>query len=212
MLPALSCLRAKTSNMKGCLEECVKQLVKARIQTGRHDYIGFGRVRDVKGVDLVTTSSDVCNAAMSVSTYALSLQMSMKLADFIIVECGTVRTSNQSSTDAPGSRPGLNSAQEQTASLARYWKLHADCIFNKAQSLQWRSEIMLQTVYTLSSQRDQDVSIQIARDSKTLAEQAKGDSSSMKAIAAVSKSRHIRCDILLYADDSVIPCSIVHLF
>jgi hypothetical protein len=153
--------------------------------TGRHSYTHFARVLDVKDVDLAEMSSDVCGTATSILHCALRLQTSFRLADFFVDR--DRRTSNQSLTNDPGSRVDLSILPEQLASLARYWKLKADCNLSEAQLLQWRTKIVLQTVYTLTAQRDQNVSIQVARDSRTLVEQAKRHSSSIKAIAALNQ-------------------------
>lgn len=63
---------------------------------------------------------------------------------------------------------------------------NAQAMLREAESWQKKALILVQGIFNLIAQQDQNTSIGIARDSKTLAEESKRDSTSMKAIAIVT--------------------------
>jgi len=72
--------------------------------------------------------------------------------------------------------------QTQASRMAR----NAKFMLHDAESWQKKASILVQGIFNLIAQQDQNTSIGIARDSKTLAEESKRDSTSMKAIAVVT--------------------------
>ena len=161
-----------------------QQMLTVELATGRHEYMGFGREVDIRQLDLTDLSCKTCGMATGISRTVLLLQLTLKLADFIVEESKTVTGSRF--LEDTGLSSNLKASEAYVFNLIRHWKLQTTSLLYNTQSMQWRAGILVQTVFTLTTQRDQEVSIEIARDSKILAQQATRDSTSMKSIAAVT--------------------------
>jgi hypothetical protein len=186
MLLALLTLQAEVLEMKMWVSTQAQRLSEAHVKTGHHSYANTGR-NDVDGVDLGALSRDVCGLAVNVTTSALCLQRIVKLADFIILECISVvsRLSDMRQVDA-STIEAVKGTNTSISSRAETWRLRADGLYDEAESWKHKAGILVQTVFTIATQKDQEISIQIAHDSRTLAQKATRDSTSMKAIAAVT--------------------------
>ena len=182
---ALFALIAEVVTMRTWVRDQGHALMNGQVQTGHHSYANTLRLIDAKGVDLATLSRDVCGLAVNITTSALCLQRIVKLADFIIEECSRGIT-NLVSADSPSHVKNLVASKTHLLFRTRAWRIRADSLLDEAESWKHKADILVQTVFTLSTQRDQEIGIQIAHDSRTLAQKATKDSMSMKAIAAVT--------------------------
>ena len=163
------------------------RLVGVELATGRHDYTDGSREVDISTLDLAELSCEACATATAVSRCALSMQTIMKFAKFIVAEFESFTQSTHGNRlEYTGLSSNLKASEAHLSNYLRTWQIQASSLLDHAQSLQWRAEIIVQTVFTMTTQRDQEISIGIARDSKTLAHQAIRDSTSMKSIAAVT--------------------------
>ena len=182
----LMSLRAEVHDQVLTMDDLCARLEVAQIKTGRHGYTNYAQNLDTRGVDWAELSSYVCGSAVNLSTCTMCVRTLLKLADFIVEESNAMCKGDSQLLKQAGLPQSLQASNNQISSLARQYRLRLDSLLQEAQSFQWEAEILVQTVFTLATQRDQEVSIEIARDSKTLAQQATKDSTSMKSIAAVT--------------------------
>lgn len=187
LLVGLLTLEAEVVEMQRWLSAQSMRLTEAQVQTGHHSYANVVRQADSNALDLANMSRDVCGLAVNVSTSTLCLQRIVKLADFIQDDFDSMTKSWETS---PASHQSyvecLLPGKTHFVSRTQAWRRRADSLLDEAQCWKYKASILVQTVFTLATQRDQDISIEIARDSKTLAQKATQDSSSMKIIAAVT--------------------------
>lgn len=187
LLVGIAALEAEVEEMKRWLAGQSDELVRLHIQTGHHDYAGPEK-REVDASKLTQMSKDACGLTINISTSVLCLQRIRKFAEFLITECEDLKRS----IHQPGGnadmrlRDDLRPAQRAVDSRARSWRRRADALLDEAETWKHKAGILVQTVFTLATQRDTGISIDIAHDSRTLAQQATRDSTSMKAIAAVT--------------------------
>ena len=180
-------LEAEISEMKRWIAGQSDGLVKLHIETGHHDYATLEQ-RDVDQSRLAEMSRDVCGFAINISTSVLCLQRLLKFADFLMEESEGLDAAleqRSSSTNAKWIEE-LQLSQSVVKSRARVWRRRADALLDEGETWKHKASILVQTVFTLTTQRDTGISIQIAQDSRTLAQKATRDSTSMKAIAAVT--------------------------
>ena len=187
MMLGLAALGAATHTLRPWLGGQFSALDSEQLKTGRHDFASRRRDYDLTGIDLNAISSKVCGLAVAICSSATDLRMLVQLSEYLVAECESAIEHNYNSTLKSSALLGsCNASKAQLCSAARLLKLRLDAMLCEAQAYQWKAEIVVQTVFTLTTQRDQEISIEIARDSKTLAQQATRDSTSMKAIAAVT--------------------------
>ncbi|PMD19699.1 hypothetical protein NA56DRAFT_647006 [Hyaloscypha hepaticicola] len=82
----------------------------------------------------------------------------------------------------------------------------AHFMLHEAESWQKKASILVQGIFNLIAQQDQDTSIGIARDSKILAEESKRDSTSMKTLCCCNDdffARNICCLSILNVNVSM---------
>lgn len=118
------------------------------------------------------------------------MQRILKFADFLLEECSELDATFKPSSGADASQKALCEdimrSQAAVKSWTQVWRRKADALLDEVETWKHKATILVQTVFTLATQRDADMSIQIAQDSRTLAQKATRDSTSMKAIAAVT--------------------------
>ena len=159
------------------------RLVDVELATGRHDHTDGSREVDISTLDLAGLSCDACATATAVSRCTLSMQTIMKFAKFIVAEFESFTQSTHGNRlEYTGLSSNLKASEAHLSNHLRTWQIHASSLLDHAQSVQWRAEIIVQTVFTMTTQRDQEISIGIARDSKTLAHQAIRDSTDLNEI------------------------------
>lgn len=133
-------------------------------------------------VDYSQLSAKISGTAVNIATNELCWQALAEHAKYMMEE---LRKESSRSTLTPKSESdsALSSFMEdQVSRLAR----HSQAMLREAESWQKKALILVQGIFNLIAQQDQNTSIGIARDSKTLAEESKRDSTSMKAIAIVT--------------------------
>ena len=183
-------LDAEYHVMGKIVERQNRRVFGVELATGRHDYHSYvdgSREVDISTLDLAGLSCEACATATAISRCTLSIQTIMKFAKFIVAEFESFTQSTHGNRlEYTGLLSNLKASEAHLSNHLRTWQIQASSVLDHAQSVQWRAEIIVQTVFTMTTQRDQEISIGIARDSKTLAHQAIRDSTSMKSIAAVT--------------------------
>ena len=115
------------------------------------------------------------------------MQRIVKLADFIPRECSNAEDVAKAGLSQDKYLLGtLCASNVQLRPHVQTWRRRADSLVDEAEAWKHKATILVQTLFTLTTQRDRDISIQIAYDSRMLAQKATRDSTSMKAIAAVT--------------------------
>lgn len=206
-LLGLLMLKAEMKSVEDQLKFYAMSLSMAQVKTGRHSYPDHERKLAAQDLDLLTLSADVSGIATSLSYEMTRLQGLQKSLDYIGKQCRALQEQEFDSLANKAILRSLPSSKAQITSMLEILKSEANYSLDEARRQQWISEIILQTVFTMTNQRDQELSLQLARDSKTLtehsvqlahdsktlaedtktlAEKATRDSNSMKAIAAVT--------------------------
>lgn len=187
LLVGVAALEAEVTEMKRWVASQSDELVRLHIDTGHHGYATTEH-RELDTSKLAKMSRDVCGFAINISTSVLCLQRILKFADFLVDECEDLGVMLQQSPVDPNAtlRNELHKSHLTVRSRAQVWRRRADALLDEAETWKSKADVLVQTVFTLTTQRDTGISIQIAQDSRTLAQQATRDSTSMKAIAAVT--------------------------
>ena len=200
LLPALLTLEGELVEMYRWVDTQADDLTKIQIKTGHHDYADAPHNIDTQGQmesldkwDLTLMSRRVGGLAVNMTTSAMCLQRTVALGEFILQELSSFHQGSDLSDpacdrqspcrDQQSDHVRCNFVLEQQVRTA---KRRADGLFAEAEAWKHKADILVQTLLSLTSQRDQNVSISIAEDSRVLARQAIRDSTSMKAIAAVT--------------------------
>ena len=176
-----------------------------QLKTGYHHYINpfdvdnnpshVDRGGDAYGLDkldLTGMSKNVCGLAVNITTSALCLQRIVDLATFILEEAHSIVPELMANDVKNPYAASQNLSQDFVNANAlllqhvRSAKRRAEGLLAEAEAWKHKATILVQTLLSLTQQRDQNISIVIAQDSRTLAQKATRDSTSMKAIAAVT--------------------------
>lgn len=149
----------------------------------RHDTTG----RDLAEIDLSEFSAEVSGMAINIAQFGNSLDELLELANCIITECTRLETLVDVSAETT-----VKGQLSWTASNT-FVRQNAVCLVRKAKSARsesnaWQhtASIMVQGLFNLIAQRDQNQNIRIANDTQILARESKRDSTAMKAIAFVT--------------------------
>ena len=143
--------------------------------------------------DLETISKRGSGLAVNITTSALWLRCIVDLADFILEEARVIDQEGRANLLGAHLAPAAQDAQYELAdsnncliqrSLGA--RRRAQGLLSEAEAWKHKAGILVQTMLSLTALPDQNISIRIAQDSRTLAEKATRDSTSMKAIAAVT--------------------------
>lgn len=189
LLIGTAALAAEVDEMRRWIAAQGDDLVKLHIQTGHHDYARTEQ-RKIDPNKLSDMSRDVCGFAINISTSVLCLQRIKKFADFLVEEGNNLdselRPASGATPDQAAFRESVARSQASVRSQTQVWARRADALLDEAETWKHKATILVQTVFTLTTQRDTGISIQVAQDSRTLAQKATRDSTSMKAIAAVT--------------------------
>ena len=166
--------------------DTIRELQDVQVAIGYHNYSDVEQ-RDVPFAehDLGQLAQKACTSAVSISTDTARMQQFVELSTWLIEEqCSSFLKSSASSSQ--GVLDTLEAGKLRFETHLQSCKRKAEQNLRRGECWKHNSTILLQTIYTLASQRDQQIGIQLAKDSKTLAEKATRDSTSMKAIAAVT--------------------------
>ncbi len=154
--------------------------MNAQQKTGYHSY-AMQELHNVGAVDYAALSARVSGTAADMATCRNLLSGLKDLAQYIIEE----NENWLARQDQP-----INYDAEYAAYYidvqARSQLRNCISLLHEVDSWQQKASIVIQGLFNLIAQRDQNVNIGIARDSHTLARESKKDNTSMKAIAAVT--------------------------
>lgn len=157
-----------------------------------------------EGSDWAKLSADIMQAAADMVTDQLDWHALKDLALWILQESRTSLSADQTGQEegSPASKAAAN-VQKEAEHLVRA----SNTKIREAEALQQKASILLQGLFNLVAQRDQNTNLQIARETKqlakiarldsvrsieiaddlrTVANESKRDSTSIKAIAAVT--------------------------
>ena len=134
-------------------------------------------------------SARTTGMAINIGTICDDLSALHKLAEFTIAEC------NQIELDCAAREDGIPPTREQLqlAEASRYIRDNAASrarltgqLLTQAKSWEHKSVLVVQGLFSLITQRDQNQNLRIGRDTHILARESKRDSTAMKAIAIVT--------------------------
>lgn len=194
-LLSLLALQAMTISMRHWVDGQKIQVMKAQIDSGYHRYARLSMRNHTDDANLGEFSASISGLSANIVTSELCLQGLHDLA-MSITDQNSSFAKNQTAVHI--ARIGLAACyvEQQT----KYWAKECAFLQQEAASWQRKASIVIQGIFNLIAQRDQSMSISIAKDSKILAEQSqriaheskilaeesKRDSTSMKSIAAVT--------------------------
>lgn len=150
--------------------------MEAQAQTGFHHMVSLRKSSEF--VDYAELSAKISGTAVNIATNQLCRQGLVDHANHMAEELREGRPLRESEMDK-ASASFMHSHATRLARTAQA-KLH------EAASWQQKSLILVQGIFNLIAQQDQNTSIGIARDSKLLTAESKRDSTSMKVIAIVT--------------------------
>jgi len=177
LLPLLA-QRAITILVTSWLTLHKEVLIDAQAQTGYHDMVSLRTSSEF--VDYSQLSTKISGTAVNIATNEFCWQVLAEHAEFMVHEI----KDDPRILFGPVAKDYVATVylQTQASRMAR----NAKFMLHDAESWQKKASILVQGIFNLIAQQDQNTSIGIARDSKTLAEESKQDSTSMKAIAVVT--------------------------
>lgn len=133
-------------------------------------------------------SARVTGMAINIGTICDDLSGLRELAEFTIEECSRMELDCAKEDGSPATKEQL-----QLAEASRYIRQHAisrarltSQLFTQAKSWEHKSVLVVQGLFSLITQRDQNQNLRIGRDTHILARESKRDSTAMKAIAIVT--------------------------
>lgn len=133
-------------------------------------------------------SARVTGMAINIGTICDNLSGLRELAEFTIAECSRIELDCAKEDGSP-----LTKEQLLLAEASRYIREHAITrarltgqLLTQAKSWEHKSVLVVQGLFSLITQRDQNQNLRIANDTHTLARESKRDSTAMKAIAIVT--------------------------
>ena len=156
-----------------------KEIVAAQSQTGYHHMLAIENYQGT--VNFSELSSKISGIAINIATNHFCWQVLEDHVKFMIEE-----TEILSQPLAIGDLKQAAASRHTTMSRARQLARHARFMLQETDVWQKRASIQIQGLFNLIAQCDQTTSVDIARDSRTLAQESKKDSDSMKTIAAVT--------------------------
>ena len=153
-----------------------EEIFAAQGQTGYHHMLAIEAYQG--NVDYSRLSSKISGIAINIATSHFCWQVLEDHIKFVIREAEQLLKLSESKTEAAG--------QNQFMACATQMEREARFMLQQTESWQKKASIQIQGLFNLIAQNDQMTSVSIARDSRTLAQESKKDSSSMKTIAVVT--------------------------
>jgi hypothetical protein len=133
-------------------------------------------------------SARVTGMAINIGTICDDLSGLRELAEFTIEECGRLELDCAKEDGSPQTKEQLLLAEAN-----QYIRQHAISrarltgqLLTQAKSWEHKSVLVVQGLFSLITQRDQNQNLRIANDTHILARESKRDSTAMKAIAIVT--------------------------
>jgi len=193
--PLTSRLEAMTISMRHWVDDQKIQVMEAQIDSGYHQYASLSTGIYTDHARLGEFSASVSGLSANIVTSELCLQGLHDLAMSILDQNSSLAKS-QPAADIARMELAACYVERQT----KHWAEECAFLQQEAASWQRKASIVIQGIFNLIAQRDQNMSISIAKDSKMLAEQSqriaheskvlaeksKRDSTSMNSIAAVT--------------------------
>lgn len=155
-------------------------LIDAQAQTGYHHMVSLRKSSEF--VDYTQLSTKISGTAVNIATNEFCWQVLAEHAEFMVQEFKD--EADPIILFGPPTKDYAATVYLQTQ--ASRMERNAKFMLHEAESWQKKASILVQGIFNLIAQQDQNTSIRIARDSKTIAEESKRDSTSMKAIAVVT--------------------------
>jgi hypothetical protein len=155
-------------------------IIDAQAQTGYHHMVSVRKSAEL--MDYTHLSAKISGTAVNIATNELCWQSLAEHAESMACDLRRELSCSVSDKESTQSVAATRFMEQHASKAARY----ARTMLREAESWQKKSLILTQGIFNLIAQQDQNTSIGIARDSKTLAEESKRDSTSMKAIAIVT--------------------------
>lgn len=175
-------------SLKGWIRMHAQRVMGVQNNSGYHDF-AVKRRADYNA-NVASLSATVGRVSISISTCVLNLQGLVELGMFILEENELFL---KKTLNASANISTTKEHEKDLHNLCNYILQHVKTSLRNSQALlreaeDWarKSTIIVQGLLSLTTQRDAEVSIRIAEDSKALAKEVKRDSTSMKAIAAVT--------------------------
>jgi hypothetical protein len=181
ILPALLAHLCISPEMERWLEIHASGVQNAQSQTGYHSHLDFPQRATQGQLDYAELSATVSGVAANIATNRFCWQGLLRHANAILEETKNFAHS------LPLQKQDMT--QVTTAYIlqhASHLSQKSERMIEEADSWQRKATIQVQGLFNLIAQRDQMMSIDVARDTKKLAEDSKRDTTSMKAIAAVT--------------------------
>ena len=215
MLLAVLALAEIAPEIEEWLDVHSSGVIKAAKDTGFHHNLNIGPDSgpQLHEIDLLRESKVASGVAANIATNKHCWEGLRDLATFICQECDdllasvapvtvvtapTAQTSpNPLQSPQPESQPQppqplqpprwiTDHSTTYIKSHARHWFIKSNSFCQEAESWQQKATVQVQGLFNLIAQRDQNTNIEIADEMRQLAEEAKKDSTSMKAIAVVT--------------------------
>lgn len=182
MLLGLLRYQDEVGSLEKYVAKCGRDLTQVHVDTELHDFTGL----KVKNGDLGALSAAACSAAMDISKGIIRLQAAQRLSNFVQEETRSLGVSDFEDLSNPALLQMVLISSSSIALIMQDLDGSMGYALDESRRLQWDAEILVQSVFTLTNQKEQKVNTQLARDTKALAEQATKDGNAMKAIAAVT--------------------------
>ena len=158
-----------------------QQVLMAQKATGYHRIVGLGAPLSPEEIDFATLSANISGTAAAIATNRHCLEGLQNMASFVLASSASVRKSTSQITPTDFDRAAACINSQMSSQLRETTFLMQECV-----TWQTKANIVVQALFNITAQRDQNLSIKIARDSHSLAKASIRDATSMKAIAAVT--------------------------
>lgn len=175
LLPLLA-QKAMTRTVTLWLNEHEETVMDAQAQTGFHHMVSLRKSTEF--VDYTELSAKISGTAVNIATNQLCWQGLVDHGDHMAKELRESALLLESDMD----KAAANFMHSHATSLVS----NAQAKLHEAASWQQKLLILVQGIFNLIAQQDQNTSIGIARDSTLLTAESKRDSTSMKVIAMVT--------------------------
>lgn len=156
LLLGFALLSSESRYCKISLDYWSKGLDELQKRTGRHSFIDRDRVLDKSGIDWVKASSDASGTAVGLSIIVWRMETFLNLIDFIVDQsCAPTTGRSELFLRRAGLSKSLIASRVQISTLAQQWRLQAQSFLNEAGCFHSNAETLVQTIFTLTAQRDQ---------------------------------------------------------
>ena len=177
MLASLAMLKIN----KGWTTKNRQELFRAQADSGYHAY-EEDRLRPIlRGDHPATLSVKVSGVATHIAITELCLLGLQSLLCFLMEENDEI-VQRQNPDDSAVSQKAIAYLRAQV----KYFGRETAAALQNTRASQKKASIVVQGLFSLIARQDQEMSIQIAKDSVEIAQASKRDSTSMKAIAGVT--------------------------